>query len=1341
MEQQQQPQTGGVPGPAGRRLHIAHRRSPSELTPLMSMFANPGMEQLAIQQQIELLQQQQQQLQATHQQYMNMGMMPPGQLGPGGQFNPLQPNMAGMSPQTAFQFPNQIPQQNLAMAPPSQPMSHRRNQSAMPNVNMGPPPAPSTGAAGSSYGQMDNSGHNRENAPRGGGRGGGHQRRHSLALADAKKAAELAQQKRTTSGFQFPGPGATDSTAPAEEPKASTADTPIAQGSSTRGGRGGHGRSQSMAANSRGGRGGGGSNDGDFPRRGSGQGGHARSSSRNFEGNWRNQQGQNQGQEQAGQVQQGFQPGHRSRGSVNQSVNSIGAFQYPGQPQLMQLPGQIPMMAQMYPGQQLNPMQLNQLQALQAAQMNGQHVVGLQGSQHAPQLGGQQSQQQQRKTLFTPYLPQATLPALLGDGQLVSGILRVNKKNRSDAYVSTSDGLLDADIFICGSKDRNRALEGDLVAVELLDVDEVWSQKREKEEKKKRKDITDTRSGSTNGNAQSGSANGEEANTGEGGIRRRGSLRQRPTQKKNDDVEVEGQSLLLVEEEEINDESKPLYAGHIVAVIERVAGQMFSGTLGLLRPSSQATKEKQEAERAARDGGRSHDNRQQDKPKIVWFKPTDKRVPLIAIPTEQAPRDFVEKHQEYADRIFVACIKRWPITSLHPFGTLVEQLGRMGDLKVETDALLRDNNFSSDEFSEAVLRSVGLQDWSIAKEDEAAISARRDFREEKTFTLDLAGTEELSDAVHVKTEADGKIEIGIHVPDITHFVKPNSLVDREAKKRGTAVHLVNRTCALLPPKISSEVCTLTPGQDRLTVSVVFRVNPHTGAIAEGDTWIGKSIIKSAAKLSLKEIDDALEGGNFKHEVAQVKDIQILNAIAQKFQEARLGSDGEPTAPLRLLHQLDDENIPIQHNIFDSTPGTELVEELLHKANAYVAQKLAQGLPEKALLRRQGPPNARRLQTFVERMGALGYDIDITSSGTLQNSLFKVHDADVRKGMETLLLKGMHHAKYFIAGKTNKQLWPHYALNLPLYTHFTSPTRRYADIIVHRQLEAVLSEGNIEYNDDIENLVKTIESCNTKKESAQNAQEQSIHIESCRIMDKKRQEVNGDLISEGIVICVYESAFDVLIPEWGFEKRVHCDQLPLKKAEFRKEKRVLELYWEKGVPSSAYVPEDERPKAAASQRVSNAMAAARQREEAERAKKDREEAARKQTETGTVNTDDVDALFDDDDDNASDITEAMAGASLAERPTQSVPGSPTRSSSNAAGVLHRTRSDSKVPMAEAVETRLTNKEKYLKLFTLREEGGEYIQDVTEMARVPVILKTDLSKSPPCLTIRSLNPYAL
>ncbi len=867
------------------------------------MLPAVAVDQFALQQQIELLQQHQQHIQAQ-QQLVNMGILNPGQaMASGAAFNPLQPTMANISPQAGFQFPNQLPQQN--MAPPTQPLSHRRNQSAIPNMGMGPPPAPSSGASGSAFGNLDNAApqaHGRENSGsrggRGGGSGGGHQRRHSLALADAKKAAELAQQKRTTSAFQFPGPGASGPSA-AEKPEDEARMAPPAppeihvHPGSTRGRGSSHGRSQSMAVGRGGtaGRGGpmhysgesGGqgnsnnNNNADFQQRRGGSGGHARSSSRNFDGNWRNQS-QNQPQDQIGGApQQGFQPGHRARGSIGgQSIGSIGAFQYASQPQLVQMGNQM-LLPNMYAGQQLNPMQLNQLQALQAAQMGSSNFVGMQAGQHAAPLAGQQ-QQQQRKTLFTPYLPQATLPALLGDGQLVSGILRVNKKNRSDAYVSTQDGLLDADIFICGSKDRNRALEGDLVAVELLDVDEVWSQKREKEEKKKRKDITDTRSGSTNGGSQS-NANADDSSTADGGIRRRGSLRQRPTQKKNDDVEVEGQSLLLVEEEEINDEQKPLYAGHIVAVIERVAGQMFSGTLGLLRPSSQATKEKQEAERAARDGhpGRHQDSRQQEKPKIVWFKPTDKRVPLIAIPTEQAPRDFVEKHQDYADRIFVACIKRWPITSLHPFGTLVEQLGRMGDLKVETDALLRDNNFSSDEFSDAVLRSVGLQDWSVAKEDAAAIAARLDFRDDKTFTLDLDGSPGLANALHVKTRPDGKIEIAIHVADVTHFVKPNSLIDREARKRGTAVHLVNRICALLPAKLSTDVCSLASGQERLTVSVVFQVNPHTGAIADGDAWVGKSIIKSGGKVSLQDINDALSGqGKFQNEAVTVNDLQILH---------------------------------------------------------------------------------------------------------------------------------------------------------------------------------------------------------------------------------------------------------------------------------------------------------------------------------------------------------------------------------------------------------------------------------------------------------------------------------
>ncbi|PGH21500.1 hypothetical protein AJ80_03168 [Polytolypa hystricis UAMH7299] len=1394
-----------IPGPAGRRLHVAHRRSPSELTPLM-------MEQLALQQQIELLQQQQQQIAATHQQYVNMGLLQQPQSLQHLGYSPTiqgQTTMAGVTPHgNAFQFPQLQQQQQQQMGAqlnaPNQ-SSHRRNQSALPNVGIGPPPAPSSGASGSAYadyshhgqGQSQGQGQgnqNRENGNqprRGPPAGAGHQRRHSLALPEAKKAAELAQQKRTTSGFQFPIPGAggASGTSQAENPSGSD-DKPAQDGAPSqptqglgvqRAGNiraGAHARSQSMAVGGSGrgpARGAGGfqfpqSNEGgpgsDAPPRRGSQPAHGRSASRNFDSNWRQQNnGQGQGQDQPkapmgsfGQQQGGgnFQPGHRVRGSVGgQSISTMPGFQFPAQPQLIQLPqGQV-MMAnpQLFAGQNFNALQLAQLQALQqSGQVNSQSLqnLGLQVGQNAPQMPAQQQQQQQRKTLFTPYLPQATLPALLADGQLVSGILRVNKKNRSDAYVTCSD--LDADIFICGSKDRNRALEGDLVAVELLDVDEVWSQKREKEEKKKRKDITDTRSGSTAGLEKSSRSdsvtNGDAAQIApDGSIRRRGSLRQRPTQKKNDDVEVEGQSLLLVEEDEISDEQKPLYAGHVVAVIERTAGQMFSGSLGLLRPSSQATKEKQEAERQARDGGhgRHHQDRHQERPKIVWFKPTDKRVPLIAIPTEQAPRDFVEKHQDYANTIFVACIKRWPITSLHPFGTLVEQLGQMGDVKVETDALLRDNNFGADEFSDAVLRSVGWEDWSVSGEGEAALSSRSDFRNETTFTIDPNGTKELDDAIHVKALGDGKVELGIHVADVAHFIKINSLVDREAKKRSTGVYLMNRVVHMLPPRLANDVCSLLPGEDRLTVSVVFQIDANNGNVI-GEPWIGKGIIRSSGKLTYDEVDAVLSGSpDVELHGATAENIRTLNDIATKFRQLRFGNRATNIPPLRLFYQLDDENVPVEHNIFDSSPAHELIEELSHQANTFVAKKLFAGLPEKALLRRQASPNLRRLRTFVDRMRRLNYEFDDTSSGTLQASLVGVEETDIRKGMETLLIKAMRRAKYYVAGTVSEEQRQHYILNMPIYTHFTNPSRRYADIVVHRQLEAILSGNPADFVDDVESLTKAAEQYNHKKDSAHNAQEQSVHIESCRIMDKKRHEIGGDLISVGIVLCVYESAFDVLIPEYGFEKRVHCDQLPLKKAEFRKNERVLELYWEKGVPSSAYIPEDERPKAASNSRAAQAAAAAREAEAARQRAREREESQRKGTVTGTMSTDDVDALFDDDDDDISEVTEMAAGVSLnspVDRSTQSMPPSPTRNG-HLQGAPHRTRSDPKIASTtvDAPEARLTDKEKYLELFSLREEDGEYIQDVTEMSRVPIILKTDLTKSPPCLTIRSLNPYAL
>jgi protein SSD1 len=166
---------------------------------------------------------------------------------------------------------------------------------------------------------------------------------------------------------------------------------------------------------------------------------------------------------------------------------------------------------------------------------------------------------------------------------------------------------------------------------------------------------------------------------------------------------------------------------------------------------------------------------------------------------------------------------------------------------------------------------------------------------------------------------------------------------------------------------------------------------------------------------------------------------------------------------------------------------------------------------------------------------------------------------------------MQRAKYFVAGNLSDQYYRHYALNIPLYTHFTSPIRRYADVVVHRQLQSALA-NEATPPEDPQSLVKLAENCNFKKDAARTAQEQSVHLFLCRML-KDLTASQGAVVRPGIVVNVQSSSFDVVIPEFGIEKRVHLDQLPLIKAEFERSTRVLELFWERGIDSMSYNPEE------------------------------------------------------------------------------------------------------------------------------------------------------------------------
>ncbi|CAH1759149.1 3396_t:CDS:10 [Entrophospora sp. SA101] len=753
-------------------------------------------------------------------------------------------------------------------------------------------------------------------------------------------------------------------------------------------------------------------------------------------------------------------------------------------------------------------------------------------NQKKQQQNQQNSNQQQRKSLFAPYLPQASLPSHLKAGELVYGVLRINKRNRSDAYVTTE--FLDSDIYICGSKDRNRALEGDIVAIQLLDP-----------EKK--------------------------------------------VDKKKDDVEVEGQGLLLFEDDEvITDDQRPKYCGHVVAVMERMPGQMFSGTLALLRPSSSATKEREAAEKARRDAQdrangieprieESRDYRRDERterPKIVWFKPTDKRVPLIAIPTEQAPLDFVENHQNYAQKLFVACIKRWPITSLHPFGTLVSQLGEIGDIDVETQALIRDNNISTEEFNENVLKCLPQVPWTIPEKE---IELRRDLRSTRIFTIDPSTANDLDDAISCARLPDGNYEIGVHIADVSYFVKPNTLLDREARKRATTVYLVQKGIPMLPNLLSEDLCSLTPGADRLAFSVFWTMTPEG---RYSNTRFGKTIIKPCAKLSYDDAQEVIDGRPLNPNVkiyndfsaSEIEaDIKVFHELSQKMREIRYKRGALSLSSIKLTFDIDENDNPIQCHVYKQNAANQLIEEFMLLANMSAAHKISSTFPEQALLRRHAAPIDRRLNDFREHAARFGYEFDISSAGALQRSFNKVDNADAKEVLELLAIKPLQRAKYFCTGTLDIAKYQHYALNVPLYTHFTSPIRRYADVLVHRMLEAALS-GERKFYIDKDNVQKTASYCNIKKEAANNAQEQSNHLFLCVLLNNLAAQ-SGPVIREAKVVGVKEHAFDVLIPIFGIEKRVHLDQLPLEKFIFNSEKMELTLVWKHGVSSLEPMSDD------------------------------------------------------------------------------------------------------------------------------------------------------------------------
>ncbi|KAF7730590.1 hypothetical protein EC973_001972 [Apophysomyces ossiformis] len=743
-----------------------------------------------------------------------------------------------------------------------------------------------------------------------------------------------------------------------------------------------------------------------------------------------------------------------------------------------------------------------------------------------------------RRELFEAYISPNEMQRQIDSRQLHQGTLRINRRKRFEAYVTCDD--LESDIFIFDHFARNRALEGDVVAVKLLEnVDKIWSMRNKRVKKL--------------GNNTESADPGPETASGD--------------------------------EEDEEDLTKPKYCGQVVGILHRRNGLCFAGTISVDKPQRKKVEQKEvENTDASKNEGEESDTEWEegDLPpteikrfdvRTVWFKPIDKRVPLIVIPIEDAPPDLLDKESSYKDKLLVAKFMRWSIFSLSPFGKIIKVLGNVGSIAAETKAIITDCSVRDEPFSSLALQGLPSLPWSIPQGE---YLKRRNCATELIFTIDPATAKDLDDAVHIKPLKDGNFEVGVHIADVTYFVKENTLLDTEASERGTSTYLVDKVLPMLPGTLSEELCSLHPGVDRLAFSVIWQMDPFGKVL---DTWMGRTIINSRAKLSYEDAQSVIDGSGLPisaNVISQKDIIDIEKSIVELFRisshmrKRRFDEGALSMNSVKLTFQLNEKGDVDSVKAYELKEANRLIEEFMICANVTVARKIAKHYHNSALLRRHEAPVTKKLREFYSITEELGYDFDITSAGGFQASLNAIKDGDAKEVLLQLAIKPMRRAKYFCTGSVDISKYEHYALNEPLYTHFTSPIRRYADVIVHRQLSAALRNQASPFTK--RSTQNHAIRCNYAKDAAKNAQDAHIMLYLAHYLHQVEQN-SGPELQSALILYVLDNAIDIYVPIYGLERRVYMDILPLESFEFDVVSKSIVVVWKSGIKANRETEEN------------------------------------------------------------------------------------------------------------------------------------------------------------------------
>jgi ribonuclease R len=445
----------------------------------------------------------------------------------------------------------------------------------------------------------------------------------------------------------------------------------------------------------------------------------------------------------------------------------------------------------------------------------------------------------------------------------------------------------------------------------------------------------------------------------------------------------------------------------------------------------------------------------------------------------------------------IAKITEWPPKAKNPFGEIIEVLGDVGDNDAEMHAILAEYDLPL-RFPENVLKAAEKIPDIISEEE---IKKRRDMRGVTTITIDPADAKDFDDALSIRKLENGFWEVGIHIADVSHYVKPGTILDDEACERATSVYLVDRVVPMLPEKLSNGVCSLRPNEDKLCFSAIFQLNDEAEIQKQ---WFGRTVIHSNKRFAYEDAQTIIETGE-----GELKDeVLTLFRLSLKLREARFKRGSLAFERIEVKFNIDENGKPLSVYFKEAKESNQLVEEFMLLANKRVAEFIgktdANKTPPTFVYRIHDKPDPDKLINFNHFIHKFGYGLLLGSPGQITNSMNQlmnnVRGKKEQNVIETLAIRTMAKAVY------STRNIGHYGLSFEYYTHFTSPIRRYPDVMVHRLLERYLEGGKTANAQKYEDLCKHSSDMENK---AANAERSSIKYKQVEFMqDKIGQEFSG-----------------------------------------------------------------------------------------------------------------------------------------------------------------------------------------------------------------------------------------